>query len=122
MNTLSLKDLANELDDLREKAGCFGTDGQSFDEDEEAKYNELIAIEDTLGDLHVYSKNIDDCLIEEGDFEDYIEDQMEEMHPDLSHLPEVIRSNIDWRAVSDDCESDYNEIEYQGVRYFIRAG
>lgn len=124
MNTLSLKDLANELDDLRERAEDTSTDENAIytplDEDEKDTLAELIAVEDTLGDLHVYSKNHDDCLIEEDDFEEFIQDDMESMC-DLSNLPEVIKRNIDWRAVADDCEHDYHTITYQGTDYLIRA-
>jgi hypothetical protein len=122
MNTLSLKDLANELDDLRERAGCFEQDGQSFDEDEEAKYNELIAMEKNLGDLHAYSRNYDDTLIDEEDFPEFIQNEMEDIYPNLSHLPEVIKCNINWDSIASDCEHEYNAVEYQDVEYFIRAG
>ena len=123
MNYLSLKDLANELDDLRERSGCYEKDESEppLDNDEQDKYNELIAMENALGDLHLYSRNINDCLIDESDFEEHIQNEMEELHPDLSHLPEVIKNNIDWANISEECECDYNEVEYEGNTYYIRA-
>jgi len=124
MNYLSLKDLANELDDLRERSGCYEKDESEppLDNDEQDKYNELIAMENALGDLHLYSRNINDCLIDESDFEEHIQNEMEELYPDLSHLPEFIKNSIDWDNVASEMRNDYNEVEYGGTVFQIRAG
>jgi hypothetical protein len=114
MNTLSLKDLARELDDLRERA--------ELDEDEKDTLAELIAVEDTLGDLYVYSRNVSDVLIDDDDFYEFIQQEMEEVYLDISDLPEVIKCNIDWAGVGNDAKNDYNEVEYKGNTYQIIAG
>ena len=119
MNILSLKDLADELDDLRERE----EDTENpLDDDEKEKLNELIAVEDTLGDLHVYSRNVSDVLIDDDGFYEFIQQEMEEIYPDISHLPEVIKCNIDWEGVGSDAKNDYNEVEYEGNAYQIIAG
>ena len=119
MNYLSLKDLARELDDLRERE----EDTENpLDDDEKDKLKELVSIEDSLGDLHVYSRDVIDVLIDDDDFNEHIEQEMEEIYPDLSHLPDVIKNGIDWDNVASEMRCDYNEVEYCGTVYQIRAG
>lgn len=112
-NYLNLKDLANELDTLREQAE------EPLDDDENDKLAELIAIEDELGDLHVYSKNIDSTLIPQDEFEDHIKDEVE----DTCDLGAAmwLADYIDWERLADDRQCDYNTVVYQSDEYYIRA-
>lgn len=62
-----------------------------------------------------------ETLIEEGDFEEYCEEFIEECGYINKDMPYLIRNNIDFKGIADDMRQDYSEVDYQGKTYLFRA-
>ena len=146
MKTIDTRDLIEERDNLKEQIlddfnDRFNTELDDFDEIEiylndeasesikqeeredftsywEDEYQQIEAIneiEDEVGGEFEYGCT----LIEEDDFEDYVEDMLIDCGYISKDFPTWIE--IDWKATAENVKQDYSELEYKGDTYYFRA-
>jgi len=142
MNTLDTRDLIEERNDLKQQIldsfletfEHYAEQTETFEdilfEEEEIQSwkegfeDELKEIEeiDTLEDeINSYAgDNFDDgvYLIDADDFEDFVEQDLE----DLGYIPKDFPTwiEIDWRATANNVQQDYSEVEFRGTNYLYR--
>ena len=80
-----------------------------------ALIGEIDVVEDTIGGEFEYGVT----LIEEDEFEDYMEDLLEECGDIPKDFPSWIV--IDWAETADNVRQDYSELEFDGVTYIYRS-
>lgn len=73
---------------------------------------EIDALEDIFNMLRY-----DGPAVNENDFRDYVQEHVLEN----SSVPEYLECYIDWGQMADDWRPDYNEIEFGGKTWLIRA-
>ena len=59
-------------------------------------------------------------LIDEDDFEDYCEEELEQCGYFPKDFPQWIKNNIDWKGIAEDMKQDYSEVEFRGTTYLFR--
>ena len=59
-------------------------------------------------------------LVEEDDFEDYCEEELEQCGYFDKDFPQWIKNNINWEGIASDMKQNYSEIDYQGTTYLYR--
>lgn len=59
-------------------------------------------------------------LIEEDDFEEYCEEELEQCGYFSKDFPQWIKNNIDWEGIAEDMKVDYSEVVYNGNTYLYR--
>ena len=142
MNTLDTRDLIEERNDLKQQIldsfletfEHYAEQTETFEdilfEEEEIQSwkegfeDELKEIEeiDTLEDeINSYAgDNFDDgvYLIDADDFEDFVEQDLE----DLGYIPKDFPTwiEIDWKATANNVQQDYSEVEFRGTNYLFR--
>ena len=135
MTTIDTRDLIEERDNLKGQIlkdfnDRFNTELESFDEigtylddddfksyweDEYQQIEAINEIEDEVGGEFTYG-----CLlIEEKDFEDYVEVLLVDCGYISKDFPTWIE--IDWSATAENVKQDYSELEYKGDTYYFRA-
>jgi len=84
-------------------------------EDELKEIEEIDTIENELGSEFDYGV----ALVDVDDFEEYVEDLLDE----LGYIPKDFPSwiEIDWEATANNVRQDYTEVEYQGNSYLGRS-
>jgi hypothetical protein len=105
---LDTRDLQKRLDELEAEA--------DLDEDEIAERDELRALVDEIPDNWSYGET----LIHEGYFMEYAQQFAEDIGVVISGADWPL-CHIDWEAAADALKSDYSEVQYQGVTYYVRA-
>jgi hypothetical protein len=103
--------LAQELDDLRAEA-----EETALEPDDREHLDALLALEETLGDLHV-AENHGVSLIVERDFKQYAIDMAEDMGLKIDGWP---YDAIDWHDAAEELKMDYTVIEFDGETYYTR--
>ena len=80
-----------------------------------ALIGEIDVVEDTVGNEFEYGVT----LIEESEFEEYVEDELKE----CGYIPKDFPSwiVIDWTETADNVKQDYSELEFEGVTYLYRS-
>ena len=108
---LDLRDLAKELDDLREQKEDAHED---FDEEDRLKALESLEKE-VNGDLHLAARN-EPMLIPDDEWVDYCR----QMAEDCGYLSDKnpLSNYIDWDGWADDMKADYQEVEFDGDTYW----
>jgi hypothetical protein len=122
---LDVKELAEELDDLRERRDYEPEEGDPpsdpLDDDEKERLSILEGLEKDLNsDLHVFAKNRDRYLIEDGkEFEDHARDLHEDIdgHDRAQGWP---YDYIDWERAAEALQQDYTAVEFDGETYYYR--
>ncbi len=115
---LQLDELANELDELERREDSEDEDDR-LDDDEVDRLEMLRSIERDLGSsLSNYARN-ESTAFTESEFVD----QMEEDAYDFGLIERnsTIARYVNWKDYADDCKADYNEFEYEGETYLVRA-
>ena len=59
-------------------------------------------------------------LVDEDDFEEYCEEELEDCGYFDKDFPQWIKNNINWEGIASDMKQDYSEVEYQGTTYLYR--
>lgn len=127
----SLEEAKEELESLDEDA----TDDEKFEKKEAVKNAEeaLKEFDNDYGEELKALKSIaDECegygdwesgetLIRESYFSEYAEELCKDIGDMPKELPWYIADHIDWDGVADELKADYNEVDFDGVAYFIRA-
>lgn len=105
-DTLDTYELRDRLAELEVQ------DWSVFDGDDADDYMMLTRLEQELHVSLADLANEGAVLIRDSAFRDYIRDECEEIYAlDTIEIPAVIRDNIDWDGVADDCRSDYSEVD-----------
>lgn len=119
MYDIDLKELADELDDLREAKERMDSDETTVDEEDgwdEDRFKALEKLEtDLRTDLHVAARNIE--LISESDWVGYCRDQAE----DLYGRDNPLWPYVDWERYANDIQSDFTSVEFEDETYYYRA-
>lgn len=93
----------------------------SFDDDvnviEDTAINDIADIEEYKRINELLDMNYD-TFIRDTYFKEYIQDKFKSMYSIIKELPNVLMYNIDWQGVADDCQSDYDSTEINGVTYW----
>lgn len=117
MSRLDLKELAEELDELRARdeyadENPDDEDAEPLDDDERKRLEALANLESEIGDLHVASRNL--SPIHEDDFEEHAFDY----GVGVGMFEDRIRPYIDRKMWADDLRSDYSSFEFDGETYY----
>ena len=87
-------------------------------EDELKEIEEIDTLEDEINSYA--GDNFDDgvYLIDADDFEDFVEQDLE----DLGYIPKDFPTwiEIDWKATANNVQQDYSEVEFRGTNYLFR--
>ena len=59
-------------------------------------------------------------LVDEDDFEEYAEEELEQCGYFDKDFPQWIKNNINWEGIASDMKQDYSEVDYQGTPYLYR--
>ena len=146
MNTIDTRDLIETRNDLKQQIldnsnERFNTEHADFDDiglflnDEASKYitdEEREEFEVYWSDEFKQIAEIDnienECeefeygctLVDENDFEEYCEEELEQCGYFDKDFPQWIKNNIDWEGIASDMKEDYQEVDYQGTSYLYR--
>lgn len=106
--SIDLKELAEELDELREEFDL-GPEGKE-------RMEALATLEQELGgDLHIASRNV--TLIHENDFKKYAQDYARDMGLKTDGWP---YDSINWEEAADDLKPDFTSVDFDGESYYTR--
>ena len=87
-------------------------------EDEILEINQINTLEDEINSYA--GDNFDDgvSLIDADDFEDFVEQDLE----DLGYIPKDFPTwiEIDWEATANNVQQDYSEVDFRGTNYLFR--
>ena len=147
MNTIDTRDLIETRNDLKEQIlndfnDKFNTEFDDFGEvileKLESKNFEYIDKE-AMEEFKIYWSNeyahieeIDnieneceefECgctLVDEYNFEEYAEEELEQCGYFDKDFPQWIKNNINWEGIASDMKQDYSEVDYQGTTYLYR--
>jgi antirestriction protein len=117
VESLDLRDLATELEDLRGRAQ---DPDDTLDEDELERLVDLVALEDEIGDLNLYSDHSGPEMIREDTFVEYAK----ELADDMGAVPAEFSwpaSYIDWEAAARDLAMDYSLVRFDGRDWYVRS-
>ncbi len=94
---------------------------QSWKEGFEDELKEIEEIDTLEDEINSYAgDNFDDgvYLIDADDFEDFVEQDLE----DLGYIPKDFPTwiEIDWKATANNVQQDYTEVEFRGTTYLYR--
>ena len=93
---------------------------QSWREDWEDELNEIQEINDLEDEVGNEDFEFGVTLIDEDDFEEYCEEELESCGYFPYDLPSWIKNHIDWNGIAEDMKQDYSEVEYLGTTYLYR--
>ena len=121
MSYLDLRDLAKELEDLKERAE--DPEGEPLDEDEQERLKAIEGIAGDLGcdDLADYAEN-EPTAIPDHEFEAYAEELADDLGAtDSRKTLGWPLNHIDWKAAAEELQQDYSSFDFEGVTYWIRS-
>jgi hypothetical protein len=119
---LDLRDLAEELDDLKSRRDPENLDEgeEPLDDDEQLRLEILIDLELQLGmDLGEYGDN-EPTLIRSDSFVEYAEELAEDIGA-IDRDAGWPLQYIDWEAAADALRQDYTEVDFDGDTYYVRV-
>jgi hypothetical protein len=117
MSYLDMRDLAKELEDLRERVE---DSDETLDDDDRERLAALEGLEKELGGDLDASANNEPTMIPESEFTAYAQ----ELAEDCCDVPRDLKwpfTCIDWSEAADQLKCDYNEVDFDGETYLIRA-
>jgi hypothetical protein len=119
-DTLDLRDLGRELNDLREEKQAAEDNGEEWDGDED-RFADLENLEHQIGDdLQAHGRNREPLLIAQDGFEEYAREYAEDIGA-ISRGDNWPVNHIDWQTAAEELENDYEHIEFDGSTWLIRS-
>lgn len=91
---------------------------ESWKEDWMDELNSIREINDLENEIDNGEFEFGTTLIDEDDFEEYCEEELEQCGYISKDFPSWIV--IDWKATSDNIKQDYSEVEFRGTNYLFR--
>lgn len=126
LDTLSVEDLTNYVDEIRSRRDDV-RDREAHEEWTDDNASELQELEDLLEEMKGYGGNhqwegdwYPDYLIPEKDFTDHCQQLVDDCYDYKKHLPEFMRDCIDWDKVAKAMRVDYTEVVARGRTYLYR--
>jgi hypothetical protein len=120
-NTIDSRDIIKELDDLESELEVWIEDGGEEEEflEHNPELEELRSVNEQ-GESYGSDWEYGCTLINAHYWIEYCEDLVKELGELPDDLPWYLESNIDWKGVAQDLESDYTTLEVAGRTFYFR--
>lgn len=117
INLIVIGDKENEITILVSKFESYDLELEKLESEKKLWQDDIDHIQSVIDEVESYRA---DSIICANHINDYIKDQFDES--ELEDVSNVIRININWDGVVEDCKQDYSYLDLDGYEYYYLCG